>query len=71
MRFNNKNEVKYFIISACKRQYGFAPHLNEIIINNYNKSRVVFTVCGRMYLIKYYKDIPIVTLVNFVLPHDF
>ena len=66
-----KTQAKQFVVDACKRQYGFAPAFNHIIIENYNDYMIVFRVCGRQYIIKAYKDIPIVTLINFVMPYDF
>lgn len=67
----NKTQAKQIVISACKRQYGFAPQFNYIMIEQYNDYQIVFRVCGRQYIIKSYKDIPIVTLINFVVPYDF
>lgn len=69
--FSNKNEVKAYCIMACKRQYGFAPNMNKIIVMTYNKSRIIFSTGGKRYIIKPYKDIPIVTLIDFAIPYDY
>lgn len=66
-----KEQAKRFVVMTCKRQYGFAPDLKNIIIEHYNKKFIIFIAGGRKYIIKMYKDIPIATLINFTMPYDF
>lgn len=67
-KFANKKEVVAFVIFACKRQFGFAPHAKDIIISHYGREFVVFKVCGKEYIVKMYHDIPIVNCTNFYSP---
>lgn len=69
--FSNKNEVKAYCIMACKRQYGFAPDMCKINILSYNNRRIIFTTGGKKYIIEPFKDIPLVSLIDFVMPYDY
>lgn len=71
IRVKTKQQAKQFTIDACRRQYGFAPKMKDVHIDAYNTERIIFHVLNKQYLIKMYKDFPLVTMINFICGHDF
>lgn len=66
-KLKDKRAAAEFCIMACKRQFGFAPTNREIKIDSYGQHRILFTVCGRSYIMKMYHAVPYVMLIDSVI----